>query len=106
MFPTIEDYAPISALFSQFAAAVDDNQPGDPDRCVNAVIDVIRGEGLARGKPRPHVVPLGSDSLLTIREYAKALLKTCDTWEVIAHSVDFPGPKKGVFAQLPHYHHD
>lgn len=102
--PTIEDYAPLGAALNDEMPAVVGNQPGDPERLVNAIIDVVKGEGLAKGKSKPNIVPLGSDTLLTVREYAKALLSFCDTWEDVSKSVDFPGPKKGFFAQTPHYY--
>ena len=104
--PNIEDYAAVMAKMAEVVPSMGTDQPGDPERLVKAIIDVVKGEGLAVGKPKPHIVPLGSDSLLTVREYAKSLLRTCDTWEEVSKSTDFPGPKKGFFAQVPHYHVD
>lgn len=102
--PKIDDYIPAFAGVAQMMQGVDGNSPGDPDQCVGRVIDVVKGEGLAAGKPTPAVVPLGSDSYLTIKKYAEGLLLACSEWEALAKSVDFQRPRRGFFEHVEHYY--
>lgn len=83
---------------------LDGNQPGDPELCAERMVDVVRGEGLAAGKPVPLMVPIGKDACLTIRKAAEAELKACDTWQELAGSVETPEPRRGFFAMVDHYY--
>lgn len=42
---------------------------GDPDKAMEAVVDVVRGEGVARGRPFPRYLILGDDGEKTSRLY-------------------------------------
>jgi hypothetical protein len=42
--------------------AYNGKQPGNPKIGVQVVIDIIKGEGAAQGKPFPTVFTMGSDS--------------------------------------------
>ena len=66
------------------------NQPGDPKRGVEVMIDVIKGEGVAKEKDMPPRLPLGTDALEVIRSKCLATLKICDEWEAMIKSTDFP----------------
>ena len=49
-------------------AMTDGNQPGDPRKGAERMVDVVRGEGMAEGKTDfPLRLPLGSDALELIR---------------------------------------
>lgn len=76
------------------------NQPDDPKSCVERIVDVVKSEGLAAGKPVPTAIPLGSDAYLTVKKRAEAVLKMCEEWEVVSRSIDFPGPRQGVFTNI------
>ena len=54
------------------------------------MIDVIKGEGVAKGKEMPPRLPLGTDALEVIRSKCLATLKVCDEWEQTIKSTDFP----------------
>jgi hypothetical protein len=79
-------------------ATMPGNQPGDVTRCADAIVKAI-----TTTQTNFSIVPIGSDALRTIREYAKYLNQTCDQWEDVAKSVDRDGPRRGFFEHVPHY---
>lgn len=74
--------------------AVDGNQRGDSVKCVERMIDVVKSEGMAAGRPMPKRLPLGPDSMEIIRAKCMETLKICDDWEDIICSTDLE-PEKG-----------
>ena len=97
--PKIEDYKASWESVEQVTAGIHGNQPGDPRKGVDRMIDVLKSEGMAKGKSIPRRVPVGADALQMQRAYAAEMLKNCDEWEELASSTDFEGPKLGFFAQ-------
>ncbi|KAM7201268.1 hypothetical protein V8F33_003368 [Rhypophila sp. PSN 637] len=65
--------------------------PSDITKLTNAIIDVIKGEGLAKGRPFPVRVVLGPDSLDAIRQKCNEQLKLMNDWEDISLSVTKEG---------------
>lgn len=72
-----------------FLTAVNGNQPGDPELTVNAVIDIVKGEGLAKGKAFPTVVSLGGSGYDIVGGACTGLVGL-ETWKDLTSSVDFP----------------
>lgn len=70
-------------------AANKGNQPGDPKLGVERMIDVVKSEGLAQGRPMPATLPLGSDAFDIIRRRCLDTIKICDEWEALIKSTDF-----------------
>lgn len=101
--PTIEDYVAPFTAFAEMSKNVAGNQPGNPDECSGRIIDVVKSEGLAAGKPTPALVPLGTDAVLTVRKYAESVLKLCDEWESLSRSVSYDEPRRGFFEHVEHY---
>lgn len=66
--------------------------PSDIAKICDAIIDVIKGEGLASGRPIPLRVVLGPDSLDAIRQKCKEQLQLLDEWEDVSLSVMKEGP--------------
>lgn len=97
--PKIEDYKAAWEIFEQIGAGIHGNQPGDPKKGVDRMIDVLKSEGMAKGKPIPRRVPIGADAVQMQKAYAAELLQNCDEWEELGSSTDFEGPKQGFFAQ-------
>jgi hypothetical protein len=95
----LADYEPMFNALVQAAAGVDGFQPGDPKKGVDRMIDVLKQEGAAQGRPLPFRMPIGPDALAIVREQCHALLKTCDEWEDVIASTDFEGPKLGAWAE-------
>ncbi|KAK7919957.1 hypothetical protein PG985_007979 [Apiospora marii] len=63
-------------------------EPGDPDKAVNIMIDLVNGTGVAAGKEVPLRVPLGSDGWGRIKAKCENMLVTCQAWEEVAKSTD------------------
>lgn len=94
----LEDYAPIIDGMKEMTPAMIGNQPGDVQRCADAMIKVTNS-----ATRNLSMVPLGSDAVATVRKYAELLIDSCNEWEIISSSVDRDGPKQGFYAQTPHY---
>jgi hypothetical protein len=68
--------------------------PGDINRLPGAIIDVVKGEGLAAGRPFPVRVVLGPDALDAVRQKCNEQLKLLDTWEDVSLSVMHEGRRE------------
>ncbi len=87
--PAIDDYADITKVAGEFVAGMNGNQPGDPRKAAEIMVDVIKGEGIAAGKPMPERLPLGPDALGTIRRKCTETLEICQNWESVIESTNF-----------------
>ncbi|RYP63502.1 hypothetical protein DL771_009247 [Monosporascus sp. 5C6A] len=86
--PRIPDYAEFNAAVCKAEASIAGNEPGNAEKAVAIMIDLIKGTGVAAGKQVPLRVPLGSDGWARIRAKCENMLKICDDWEEIAKSTD------------------
>jgi len=66
--------------------AVSGKQPGDPNKAMEIVVDVVRGEGVAAGKPWPLYLVLGEDAEEAIRTKCKKMLDHLDEWRDVVRS--------------------
>ena len=73
--------------------AVHGKQLGDPKKGVEVMLDVIRGEGIAAGRPTPLVLGLGSDTSDTIKKVCDDKLKQLEEWKDVMYSTDFADDK-------------
>ncbi|KAJ7691780.1 hypothetical protein B0H17DRAFT_1062642 [Mycena rosella] len=64
-------------------------QAGDPDKAMDAVVDVVRGEGPAQGKPWPGYLLLGKDADRDVRAKCKIMTDHLDEWSEVVRGVDF-----------------
>lgn len=101
----IEDYKPMFDGLMASMSLMDGYQPGDVKKGVQRIVDVLKGEGYAKGRKLPGRIPLGPDALAIVREKCKAELATCDEWEDLVASTDRDGPKEGAWAQGGDYIH-
>jgi hypothetical protein len=92
---SIPDYAELNQIVGGFVQQMDKNQPGDPVKAVNVMIDVIKKEGIAEGREIPERLPLGTDILGKIRAKYTRYLKVCDEWEDVIGGTDIEGGEKG-----------
>ncbi|KAJ7037942.1 hypothetical protein C8F04DRAFT_385801 [Mycena alexandri] len=67
----------------------DGKQSGDPDKAMDAVVDVVRGEGRATGKPWPGYLLLGKEADRDVRAKCKIMTEHLDEWCEIVKGVDF-----------------
>ncbi|MCJ1439399.1 hypothetical protein MMC27_008793 [Xylographa pallens] len=86
--PSIDDYKELNTVVADFAGGMNGDQPGDPEKSVNIMIDVVKGEGVAAGKPMPERLPLGPDVLAKIRDKYTAYLEICKEWKIVIVSTD------------------
>ena len=83
------DYAEIESALRAGVAAVDGNQPGDPAKASERIVDVVRKEGMAAGKETPFRLPLGRDGMEQVRNKCLNTLKIMEEWESLIVSTDF-----------------
>lgn len=54
------------------------------------MIDVIKGEGAASGRPLPTFIGLGSDTFQTILETSEEAVERAKAWKDVTCSTDLP----------------
>jgi len=84
----IAEYEETEKALAGFIAATDGNQPGDPRKLVERIIDVVKSEGMAAGKAMPPRLPMGRDAMAIIVEKCEATLQICKEWENLITSTD------------------
>ncbi|KAG6831013.1 hypothetical protein H0H92_013200 [Tricholoma furcatifolium] len=63
-------------------------EKGDPCKAMEVVVDIVRGEGVASGRPWPGLIVLGEDAERDVRDKCGKTLKTLDEWkETVASEV-------------------
>ena len=85
---SIAAYAELDKMSITFEQQAYGNEPGDPKKAVERMIDVVKGEGMARGKPTPPRLPLGTDGLKVMMDKCQATLEICKEWEAFIKSTD------------------
>ncbi|KAF3020914.1 hypothetical protein E8E14_001699 [Neopestalotiopsis sp. 37M] len=96
-FANINHVPPRNALYAEFNATVRSveagivgNEPGNAEKAVEIMIDLVRGTGVAAGgKQIPLRVPLGTDGWSRIKAKCENTLQICNDWEEVAKSTDF-----------------
>ncbi|KAH9929275.1 uncharacterized protein B0H18DRAFT_1117616 [Fomitopsis serialis] len=61
---------------------------GDPARAMELLVDVLKGEGRAKGRDAPVLLFVGQGTYNRGRAYCKNLMETMDAWEDIARDLD------------------
>lgn len=85
----IDDYKPLTdALYTQFKGA-HRQQPGDPVKGVQRIIDTVKGENDAAGKEFPVSLALGSDAVEQIRKKCNETLKLLGEWESVSSNTSY-----------------
>lgn len=79
---SIPDYVELNKAYQAGLTALHKSQlQGDPKKATDRVVDMVRSEGKAAGKPIPARFPLGADAVEVIRENCSKKMKICDEWE-------------------------
>jgi NAD(P)-dependent dehydrogenase (short-subunit alcohol dehydrogenase family) len=86
--PRLPVYAQFNAGVRQYEASIIGNEPGDADKAVTRMIELVKGTGMAAGKQIPLRVPLGSDGWERIKAKCEETLAICGEWEDVAKSTD------------------
>ena len=82
----IDDYAKMREAGASRYANQNGKQPGDPEKAMKALIDVVRGEGLAAGKAWPLWLVLGRDAEEDLRNSCVQKLQNLDEWAEVTRS--------------------
>jgi NAD(P)-dependent dehydrogenase (short-subunit alcohol dehydrogenase family) len=80
----LDDYAPSSGQVREAAKRISLNQPGDPLRLAQAML------ALVESATPPLRLPLGTDTLQTIRDKHAFVERETAAWERLSASTDFP----------------
>ncbi|KAI0769489.1 hypothetical protein BC629DRAFT_1442182 [Irpex lacteus] len=83
---SIADYTPLREAISARYGKQNGKQPGDPVKAMRAVVDVVRGEGVAeervrkREGERPLWLVLGTDAEADLREFCRNRMENLEEW--------------------------
>lgn len=86
--PIIADYKSLSTALASSLANEDRKQPGDPQKLVRIVLDLIHREGIAADVQVPFRLPLGSDCYDEIKAKCEQTLATLENWQHVIRSTD------------------
>ncbi|KAJ7705711.1 hypothetical protein B0H16DRAFT_1635844 [Mycena metata] len=85
----IAEYDPYRNLALTRVMTLMGTERGDPAKAMEAVVDVVRGEGSASGKKWPGNLVLGVDAEADVRAKCKRTLDNLDEWSDVAKAMDF-----------------
>lgn len=89
----IPDYAPVIGYVESMLEAAIGNEPGDPAKAGQALVDLVHGEGLFKGKEFPASLALGTDMLNLAKNVSQTYLTRLDDYAEISKSTDFESGK-------------
>ncbi|PPQ65923.1 hypothetical protein CVT24_011256 [Panaeolus cyanescens] len=85
----IKDYKDITDNVESFFDSVIGNEVGDPLKGAKIMVDIIREEGVAKGKAFPTSVCLGSDCYDVAKKGVEKTLEMLEDWASISPLTDF-----------------
>ncbi|OCH94477.1 NAD(P)-binding protein [Obba rivulosa] len=85
----IPDYDDMRTAGMARFTSIAGREKGDPAKAMTLVVDVVRGEGRARGREWPLWLVLGRDAYADVQAKCNKLLSTMDAWEDVATDLDF-----------------
>lgn len=77
----IAEYEEMRTRVTADGRAMDGNQPGDPAKGAELIVDAVRGERGCVGRTLPLRLPVGDDAFGFVRENCEERLRICDEWE-------------------------
>ncbi|KAK1218302.1 hypothetical protein PQX77_019014 [Marasmius sp. AFHP31] len=86
----IPDYQELTEKSEAALQAYNGKQPGNPQKAVQVLLDLVHGDGLAQGKPFPTSVQFGSDCYSVAKEHCETALANLEEWKEVSFSTDFP----------------
>lgn len=84
----IADYDPIMEPLRNTFDAYDCNQPGDPKKGAQLIVEILTKSGRVADKTIPVRIPLGSDAIAFIGQKCHETLKVLEDWEGLSKSTD------------------
>jgi NAD(P)-dependent dehydrogenase (short-subunit alcohol dehydrogenase family) len=95
--PAITDYALLfGKLVSKFVTNPMAHMPGDVAKAAERIVDVVKGEGPAAGKPWAVRVAIGSDGMGSAKQRCEEQLQLISLYEDISSSTDRDGERGSV----------
>ncbi|SJL13117.1 related to ketoreductases [Armillaria ostoyae] len=85
----IDDYREITEKVESGLQASNGTQLGNPEKGVQIMLNVVRGEGVAQGKEFPKSLLMGSDTFAVVQDKIQGYLKLQKEWESVSKSTDF-----------------
>jgi len=85
----IADYDALRTFSRAKFSSVPGTQNGDPDKAAEVIVDVVRGEGITKGRSWPEYLILGNDAEAGVREKTSKVLKVLDEWVDVTRNVNF-----------------
>ncbi|KAF9771684.1 hypothetical protein IL306_010671 [Fusarium sp. DS 682] len=85
----ILDYEHTSVAINNHLKAEDLKQPGNPEKFVNLVLDLVKQEGCAEGKSVPFRLPVGRDAVQEIRAKLTEVKEVMQDWDSIITNTDY-----------------
>ncbi len=87
--PAVEDYHPLfNKLMGEFATNAMANMPGDMTKGAIRIVDFMKQEGMATGRPWAVRVALGSDGTRSSKQRCEEQLQLVETWKDFSRSTD------------------
>ena len=85
----IGDYKALTdTLYTQFKGA-HHQQPGDPAKGVERIIEIVKSEGGTTSKSFPVSLALGPDAVTTIRKKCADTVNLVDEWETVSSNTTY-----------------
>lgn len=78
----------VDGTYGMFKGA-NGQQPGDAKKGASRVVDVVKGEGLAKGKDFPRTLMLGADVWGAAKAKAEDELKLLKQWEEVSSNLTY-----------------
>lgn len=64
-------------------------EKGDPAKAMNLLVDIVKGEGKAKGKEWPNLLVLGKDAYADVRMKCEQTMHALEAWEDVATDLEF-----------------
>lgn len=87
----LDDYTDIHNAAVRGYTAHAGTQIGDPAKAMEVVVDTVKGEGVAKGKPWPGLLVLGEDADHDLRRKCEGTLQTLDEWKDVSTNLNLDG---------------
>jgi len=87
-YDKVPEYEDVLATIAARWKALGGHEPGDAVKMAKVIVDAVRGEGSAAGRPFPENLFLGTDCKVDVTEKCQNILKALEEWDDITCGVD------------------